>query len=279
MILAAGILHAEEPRSSKPVEQIIVIGTKPVEAKVLEKAATPFVRAHSLPGRVSGQIARWKRGICPLTRGLSPAYNDFITARVREVAGSVGAPVDERSPCKHNIEIIFTTEPQKLLDEVARDHDILLGFHWTAQTKKLATFSNPLAAWYVTATTDRAGVETTDEQQELLNGAGPLPVFSSAIVNALIVADTNKLVGYTIGSISDYVAVLALSQARTLEECNDLPSILDLMRNCAAGEKPEAISDVDRAYLRALYKINMRNPLFFQQTEISIHMIKELEGR
>lgn len=290
MILAAfgsSFLHAEEARTSKPLDQIIVIGSKPIEAKVLEKAATPFVKSRSSPGRVSGQFARWKLGICPLTRGLSPAYNDFITARVREVAGIVGAPVDEKLPCKPNIEIIFTTEPQKLLDEVVQDHEYLLGFHWTAQTKKLSTISRPLQAWYMTTTTSKVGVETLDEQQELLSGMSPsagldFPLLggtTSQIVHVLIVADTSKVVGYTIGSISDYVSVLALAHARSPDDCSPLPSILDLMSSCETAEKPEVVSGVDTAYLKALYGINMRDPPFFQRMEINIHMVKELEGR
>src|ERR1700744_1993815 len=146
-LLAIAALHlasgasAEESKQAKPLDQVIVIGSKPIDVNVLERAATPFIRSHGAQGRISGQIARWKRAICPQTRGLSPAYNKFVTDRIREIAGDVGAPVEQRDPCMPNIEIIFTTEPQKLLDNVARDHEILLGFHFNSQLKKLATFS------------------------------------------------------------------------------------------------------------------------------------------
>jgi hypothetical protein len=58
-ILGAGALRAEQPDAAKPLDQIIVIGSKPIDAKMLEKAA---------PGRISGQIARWKKAVCPQTR-------------------------------------------------------------------------------------------------------------------------------------------------------------------------------------------------------------------
>jgi hypothetical protein len=66
--------------------------------------------------------------------------------------------------------------------------------------KKLATFDRPIKAWYVTATTDKSGAETLDDQREILDGHSPsagldsplLGGTTSAIVNALIVADTNK---------------------------------------------------------------------------------------
>jgi hypothetical protein len=115
--------------------------------------------------------------------------------------------------------------------------------------KKLARFDRPIKAWYVTATTDKSGAETLDDQREILDGHSPsagldsplLGGTTSAIVNALIVADTNKVTGYTIGSISGYVAVLALSQARSLDACSELPSIFDLMADCG-GDKPAVLS-------------------------------------
>jgi hypothetical protein len=288
LLVGYHIAHADEPKKPAPLDQIVVIGSRPIESKVLEKAATPFVRSHSLPLRITGQIARWKHGICPLIRGLSPPYNHFIEARVRAIAASVDAPVSDKNPCTPNVEVIFTTEPQKLLDGVASDHEPLLGFHWTSQTKRLSTFTGPIQAWYVTATTDAAGVETVDDQREIFNGTAPSPGLgsrisggtSSAFVHVLIVADTARVTGYTIGSISDYVAMLALSQASSLTDCNPLPSILDLMSpGCVSEEKADSISPVDSAYLRALYRINMRDILVFQQSEINIMMIKELEGR
>ena len=43
-LLLAVSARADEPRQFKPLDQIIVIGSKPIDAKVLEKAATPFIR-------------------------------------------------------------------------------------------------------------------------------------------------------------------------------------------------------------------------------------------
>ena len=52
---------------------------------------------------------------------------------------------------------------------------------------------------------------------------------SSQVVLATIIADRNKITGLTIGSLSDYIAVLTLTQARMSEGCSQSPSIMDLM--------------------------------------------------
>jgi hypothetical protein len=76
----------------------------------------------------------------------------------------------------------------------------------------------------------------------------------SSIMNVLIVADANKVAGQEIGPITDYIAMLALSEPRSLDDCNTLPSILDLMSDgCNGREKPKGLTDSDIAYLKGLY--------------------------
>jgi hypothetical protein len=217
-----------------------------------------------------------------VTRGLSPGFNAFVSARLREVAIDAGAPAGEPNTCKENVEVIFTPEPQKLLDGVVKDHEILLGFHWVTQTKKVATVSRPIQSWYVTAAVWK-GQEWIDDQREFLDPPvppGPPPKGSrigggspSRIVHALIVVDSNKVDGYTIGSIADYVAMLTLAQPHSLDDCSELPSILDLFsQGCAAASRTDALSAVDRAYLKALYLVDPGLELLFQRGSITRHM-------
>ena len=73
----------------------------------------------------------------------------------------------------------------------------------------------------------------------------------------ILVVDTTKVVGYSIGTIADYLAMLSLSVAQSPDHCDPLPSILDLMSSsCGAREKPTAITAGDLAFLKALYYKN-----------------------
>ena len=73
----------------------------------------------------------------------------------------------------------------------------------------------------------------------------------------ILVVDTTKVVGYTIGALADYLAMLTLSVAQSPDHCDPLPSILDLMSSsCSARELPTAITAGDLAFLKALYYKN-----------------------
>jgi hypothetical protein len=47
------------------------------------------------------------------------------------------------------------------------------------------------------------------------------------ILILILIVDTTKVVGDTIGAIADYLAMLTLSVAQSPDHCDPLPSILD----------------------------------------------------
>jgi hypothetical protein len=70
----------------------------------------------------------------------------------------------------------------------------------------------------------------------------------SEFFHVVVVADLNKLAGYAIGSLADYIAMLALSQTDAFDACQELPSITNLMSvGCDTSRKTNAISDNDQA--------------------------------
>jgi hypothetical protein len=72
----------------------------------------------------------------------------------------------------------------------------------------------------------------------------------SGIGIVIFMVDLSKVAGYTIGTISNYLAMLTLSVAQSPDHCDPLPSILDLMSsNCRALEMPAAITAGDLAFL------------------------------
>jgi hypothetical protein len=98
---------------------------------------------------------------------------------------------------------------------------------------------------------------------------------SNGFFNVLIVAEPAKLLDYQIGSLADYVVMLALSQPASLDSCQQLPSISNMLaKGCASV--PTHITDGDLAYLRALYKMPDGTSLEIQRDEIRLEMHKTL---
>jgi hypothetical protein len=295
---------AAAPSTVNPPEVTVTAPRPPTPQELAGDAVPKFVMSHTTPSTVIGQLTRWRHGVCPLTRGLDEAMNAFVTARIRAVAAAVGAPLDEAPNCKNNVTILFTLEPQKLLDALAKRDSRILGFHYPQGEKKLATFTHPIQGWYVTSTRNWRGVENVDAAMPLgeyadgaiANGscglmcAGKVPpglpgsrldnYRSSNVILALIVVDANQIKGMTIGSISDYLAVLTLSQARASERCSQLPSIMDLMApGCGADEKPDQVTAGDLAFLRALYRANLETPVELEESNIENAMMREFGGK
>ena len=100
----------------------------------------------------------------------------------------------------------------------------------------------------------------------------------SALYHVTIVADPRKIVDEEIGTVADYIAMLALTQPASQDTCQPLPSILNLLaKNC--GTKSNALTENDRAFLHGLYKMNPERALGTQKDEISYQMEQELKGR
>lgn len=272
------------------------------------EAVDSFVDAFVTPTRMTGKIARWEDGVCPRTVGQRPAIANIVSQRVKDLAAFAGAPVNPSPSCTPNIEIVFTATPQELLNNI-REHDAdYLGFaETTAQRNELATVTRPIQAWYTTQTRDLRGMNRIDSAQRRGEGVA-MPCFTcgrgggttaylpgatyasvtgnriddgvrSAFYHILIVADPGKLQDHGIGPLADYIAVLALTQINSLDTCQQLPSIENMLaQGCAA--KTDMLTKNDAAYLRGLYQMSAdRTLLATQKSEIADRMNTALAGR
>ena len=298
-----------KPDFALPPESITVTASKPSDETIRS-----YVEKRIAPTRVVGRLARWQKNICPQTIGLGDKYAKYVTLRIRDVAAAVGASVDPDLACKPNVEVMFTTTPQALLDNVRQKAPILLGYHDNlGQADRLAKVTRPIQGWYTTESMDmdgsrsvdtgRCGAERTitvgapgtssgDMQGDMQTGV-PLQMtlpcavivhstgfhahdgLSSGLFNVLIVAEPAKLYDYEVGALADYIAMLALSQPPSQENCQELPSISNLLaQGCAAAASH--ITDGDLAYLRGLYKMPEGYGLAAQINQLRYQMTKVL---
>jgi hypothetical protein len=185
--------------------------------------------------------------------------------------------------CDPNVSIIFTAEPQKQLDWVSQQASALLGFHYASQAKRIGTFSGTIRAWHVTATRGANGTESIDSEFGAMAGgrAGSRLTsgLSSVFRYVLVIADTSKVVDYTIGSVSDYITMLVFSQAASFDTCDELPSILDLLSSSCQRTKPDALTAGDMAYLKGLYSADLELVSTLERSSIHNEMLRALAAR
>jgi hypothetical protein len=153
---------------------------------------------------------------------------------------------------------------------------------------------------YVTSTRNFKGVEMLDEPEAVAVPDGGIAALgvggvlskskvppgepgsrltnlrSSLLVSALIIVDATKIKGMQIGPLSDYFAMLALSQSKAPSACAQLPSIMDLMAlDCQGRERPTQVTAGDLAFLRALYSINLETPLDLEESSLESNMMRQ----
>ena len=101
---------------------------------------------------------------------------------------------------------------------------------------------------------------------------------SSEFSLVMIVAEPAKLLDHEIGTVADYIALLALSQMPAPDHCQALPTILNLLAS-GCDAPPKALTSVDLAYLRALYKATPTANFRGQRSEMIYQMKRSLEAR
>lgn len=308
VLLSAGVASAQSGSSPTPnrPETVIVTAHKPQQD--LDTIVSQFVDLHATANRKTGQYMRDDIGpVCPLTLGLPQAFNDFVTARVVQVAASVGAKTDASGTCKHNIEILFSDEPEAVVKSLAeRTRGAILGMHYVHETPRLLEVTHPIQGWYITGTRMVEGTiepvttieldgsaKSADDRTPRIDSAyrsAPPRVSTgtrlpsrrvSSLINVLIVADIREVAGHEIGPVADYIAMLGLSEPRSLDQCNSLPSILDLMSSeCGSRAKPDKLTDSDIACLKGLYAADLGATTNSMQKEsIAAGMENELAKR
>ena len=298
-----------QPAPATAVPSVTVKGQ--ASPAVVHKEVQNFVQAHAAPTAKIDQIGRWHGAVCVQVTGLIPDQATKIQARIDDVARSVGLPV-QKEGCHSNIQIVFTDQPQAVLDRVAKVSEQYLGFHYPADIKKLKTVTHPIQAWYATATQGEgatmaglafSGKSSPDSngeyqpnfgaipklqfQTEVIDdpehqtppGCADAPHFTSCLTsvfkNVLIVVDSKALAGKDLGAVTDYLVVLALSQPKSLDGCSGLSSVIDMFAKsaCPGQDVPaDGLTPSDAAYLTALYGSDPEAKLEVAKGDIQLRM-------
>lgn len=304
------ILHDVNASTAPEIPNVTVTTpTPPAGQELAGDSLSQFINHHATVRYVSTattrNLARWRGGkqsICPLTEGLTAQDNAFVTARVRALAAYVGAPV-QSNPCNTNVQILFTNNPQQSMDAVMKwaTATATFGIRYSGGMRDLLAYTSDHAiqGFYITT---RGGSVVLNTDVALV-GLDVLPVWpqiapkylgsnasgthlgggSGSAIGVgvvILVVDTTKIVGHTIGTIADSLAMLTLSVAQSPDHCDRLPSILDLMSSsCRAREVPTAITAGDLAFLKALYYRNTGLGPSLSRAAIQDNMIRQFEFR
>jgi len=248
----AGALASAEPpasaESDKPVHPAAFREAAPARSPMLHMAsyapdsgqASAFVQANARVGQF-GYTVRWQEQLCLKVAGLTPEQNAAVLSRIDAVAQTLSQKVYSglhQSCTQKNVWVLFTGDPQTLLDAiVARNPRVLGDAH--SDTKGVRTVTRPIQAW---------------RQTVCIWESCPPELFPKQPIETMVLVDARRVDGAKLGAIADYVAMLVLADPRGLDQCQALPSVLDLFAGACPGRAaPTGLTRGDLAYLKALY--------------------------
>jgi hypothetical protein len=281
--LATGVASAQTPKPPVTGEPETVYSDAQRDRD--ESLARHFVQSILRPSySLDGQFTRWKKPICPHVVGLAPTAAYVVERRIRDVAQRVGAPLDRNDPCNPDIVVFVTAHPQALLDAAAQKEFLLVA---GMRPRDRLTVQYPVQAWYFGSYRDYNGKVWLDMDCEFYLDTCPPHVAAKGtrLVNgiqaemnaATILVDTEAVTGMTLGTLADYLALMALAQAPATGRCQPAPSIANLfVTDCGADMHTTALSDIDLAMLTALYE-TPEEPEKLQWQRIGGNMRRELE--
>ena len=269
--------HAAEP----PPQDITVYGRIIHDApRLVEQFGQPSA---------GERLARWRTAICPYVTGLEPLRDQWIAARIKDVAEAVGAPVEDRD-CRPNLLVIVAKDDKAVRARLAARADAALRTgRWPIDKVQLLAFARddgaPAHIFYstgvavaVTGAEMTTGYEGAPSYDGGLLGPPTVSGYASHLVpmtepsmnRAFLVLDGRQLVGLSPQQIAAYVAVITLAQVRIAAPLHSPASITAVFQDEKDGlASPNDLTVWDHAYLKALYATDSQMNLTMQESYLA----------
>lgn len=263
-LLAKGALAqtAPLPPPSPSDEEVVVEGQRSLHDMIVN-----FVDEISATPSSENQLARWDHRICPGVIGLHREPAQFMADRIAQHAFEIG--LDAGQPgCRANIIVFVTPDANVLAREFVDEYKQMMAARRTENTntrgaealEDFANTSRPVRWWHVASTVAADGFIIGEPSE----GHTPqIRVFSPSRLQAatrqdfsrvIIIVDARRAQGLTYEALADYVSMVALAQISIDADASEVPSILNLFADQAAGRTPQtALTEWDKAYLEGLY--------------------------
>lgn len=235
-----------------------------------------FVGELSAQPNAEDQIARWDRRICPSVAGLPTRQAQYIVDRIAYRAYGVDLETGEPG-CRANVLVIVTRDSDAVARALFEDYGNVVARVGdedgnTRGQEALRDFvetPRTVRWWHVSQTvTDSGQVLGGNNGRQSGTGEGFSGVQVARVEDpgrlrrstrqdfnrVIIIVDATRAQGVQFEALSDYVAMVALTQLDPSADTRNYPTILNLFSDRAAGRTaPATMTEWDEAYLTGLY--------------------------
>lgn len=277
--------------SSKNVEKTLPEVTIEAQREALEHRMDSFVRRITQDPRFRDEsIPRWRAPVCFAVAGLPTREGAFVLERLSRIASSAGARVGRRG-CEYNFYVVFTAEPNKLLQRIFRLHRRV--FDQGQGLPAIQRFLSPskpqaVRVWHNVTVVTKDGIPINVDAacgSISVSGGGGVPVscqyYPLRITRydvfdfsfALVIVDTTFPKGVKLGQVADFTAMVGLADIDPDADIGDAPSILRLFAT-SPDVPPSGLTTWDQAFLSALYHTDQSSST--QRSQIVVRMVHDV---
>jgi hypothetical protein len=239
---------------------------------------------------LNDSLTRWNKPICPLVTGLTKERGEFLLARLSQIATDSHAPLAGEH-CSPNFFVVVTADLDVYLKKwMSRSPTLVNSCNGAGYIKHFMQSREPVRVWYNAEFRSSDGAALSSDTPEFdvsrlslsLNSCAPVGSelgtrlrFSDvqAFTHVIIVIDLERTANFNIGQLSDYVAMVGLTQIRLDKDTGTAPTILRLFRE--SDQPPQGLSRWDQAFLNSLYTTAQASVL--EVSTIKSKMFEEIE--
>jgi len=257
LLVPRAAVSASQPRSSQSQDEIIVTGH-------VKDALRNFVQSLSKEGP-TGQIARWDGYICPTVVGIDPGQAQFMEQRILQVGHSLRLRPGG-SGCITSLIIVITPAPDAFVAALIRDYPFTLRADGSSSFKSFANSSKPVR-WI--SVSDECGGGCELPNSRLVKATKP------TLQAMVVVVDAGRIGGYSLGELSDYLALVGLSNPPA-DAKQPTQSILSMFERPRAPGTEYELTAYDTSFLSGLYETALDDSALRQRTTILSRMRKDV---
>jgi hypothetical protein len=259
---------AQQPSPPPSVSPLTVEPPKTVRRRV-----DAYVTGITRQSENEDGVPRWDSPICPAVAGFAGRQGEYLFNRLSEVATAAGAKMAPAG-CAPNLLIVATDDVDQLLVGLRKSAPDVFGDAHPTTIGKFADTPRAVRVWYNVSVLDQEGAPL----QASAGLQGPLTLIDPTAASHLrattirgfslnyVIIDGARIKGVNIGALADYVAMVSLAQIDPDAKLGDASTVLGLFAPPPA-DRPQGLSDWDRAFLYALYHSDPASKL--QRREIA----------
>ncbi len=241
--------------SATQLPEVVVDGRRPREA------ATEFVEEIGA-APMGAQTARWNGPICVSVSNVRAPFGQYLVDHVSAEAAALGLDVGEPG-CEPNVIIMATQDGRAMARHLVSEAGV--GFRPTdgptnpsrAALREFQDSDAPVRWWHVSMPVGEdfgeLAVRLRGSEAPTLNVHAGSRLTSSIRYDigwVIIVVDMNRTKGVPLGTVADYVSMVALAQIDPDADLKAFDTVLNVFDNPNQGP---GLSNWDQDYLKALY--------------------------